>query len=261
MGRSTFTTTEAQDIRRLLREKGIADRDRQKAIRGSLRRKYDFYISDFSSDADGFTASDFDSCVARGRITVSEASPSVAPPRLAPRLPAVTPAVMAAPGQHALPDVLAQGLRIVFCGTAAGATSARVGAYYAGPGNRFWSILAATGLTPRLLHPSEFHKLPQYGIGLTDLAKFESGSDSALSSSAFDVMGLRARIEGAQPVILAFNGKAAGEAFLGRKLTYGRQVEMIGTTVIHVLPSTSGAARGAWDESHWHAVAKAIAAT
>ena len=34
-----------------------------------------------------------------------------------------------------LPDVLGPGLRIVFCGMAAGDRSAREGAYYADPGN------------------------------------------------------------------------------------------------------------------------------
>lgn len=36
-----------------------------------------------------------------------------------------------------LPDRLGPGLRVVFCGTAAGAVSARKGHYYAGPGNLF----------------------------------------------------------------------------------------------------------------------------
>lgn len=36
-----------------------------------------------------------------------------------------------------LPDLLRPGLRVVFCGTAAGAASALSGAYYAGRGNRF----------------------------------------------------------------------------------------------------------------------------
>ena len=40
-----------------------------------------------------------------------------------------------------LPDVLEPGLTVVFCGTAVGATSAQVRAYYAGRGNRFWEVL------------------------------------------------------------------------------------------------------------------------
>ena len=48
-----------------------------------------------------------------------------------------------------LPDVLGPGLALVICGSAAGTASARAGAYYAGPGNRFWWILAHSGLTER----------------------------------------------------------------------------------------------------------------
>ena len=52
-----------------------------------------------------------------------------------------------------LPDVLAPGLRIVFCGTAVGVTSAQLGAYYARPGNKrrlaFSLRLRLTSLTRR----------------------------------------------------------------------------------------------------------------
>ena len=38
---------------------------------------------------------------------------------------------------HVLPDLIKPGLKIVFCGTAAGTVSAKRGAYYAHPQNRF----------------------------------------------------------------------------------------------------------------------------
>jgi hypothetical protein len=85
-----------------------------------------------------------------------------------------------------LPDILEPGLRIVFCGTAAGARSAELGQPYAGPGNKFWRVLEEVCLTPTRLTPAEFRDLPRYGIGLTDLAKFASGSDSVLRSADFD---------------------------------------------------------------------------
>ena len=81
---------------------------------------------------------------------------------------------------HKLPDVLTVGLRVVFCGTAAGVQSARAGAYYAGRGNKFWRTVFTVGLTPRLLEPAEFRTVTQYGIGLTDIAKTYSGADSGL---------------------------------------------------------------------------------
>ena len=63
-----------------------------------------------------------------------------------------------------MPDVLRPGLRLVICGSAAGAVSAARGAYYAGPGNKFWRILAEVGLTPRRLEPSEFRMLAEYYV-------------------------------------------------------------------------------------------------
>lgn len=157
-----------------------------------------------------------------------------------------------------LPDVLGPGLRIVFCGSAAGAASARAGAYYAGPGNRFWPTLHRVGLTPRLLAPAEFRSVLGYGIGLTDLCKTESGSDAGLSRQADDAAALAAKIACHRPAILAFNGKRAARVFLDAEaLDYGEQELRIGETAIHVLPSTSGAARRWWDESHWQRAAQA----
>ena len=157
-----------------------------------------------------------------------------------------------------LPDVLGPGLRIVFCGSAAGAASARAGAYYAGPGNRFWPTLHRVGLTSRLLAPAEFRSVLQYGIGLTDICKTESGADSGLSAKADDAAALAAKIARFQPAVLAFNGKRAARVFLGAaSIDYGEQPQRIGETAIHVLPSTSGAARRWWDETFWRRVAEA----
>jgi hypothetical protein len=41
-----------------------------------------------------------------------------------------------------LPDLLAPGLRLVVCGSAAGVRSAQLGQYYAGRGNKLWRTLA-----------------------------------------------------------------------------------------------------------------------
>lgn len=159
-----------------------------------------------------------------------------------------------------LPDVLKPGLRIVFCGSAAGAASARVKAYYAGPGNKFWPILVKTGLTPRRFEPHDFKELPDFGIGLTDMAKHASGSDASLPRGADDPVGLYDRIRRYRPACLAFNGKRAGQVFLKhhfaiRTVAYGLQPRTIAATAIFVLPSTSGLASRYWDEAPWYALA------
>jgi hypothetical protein len=65
-----------------------------------------------------------------------------------------------------LPDLLAPGLVTVFCGSAVGAASARIGAPYAGPGTKFWPMLAETGPTPRRFAPQEWRKLAALGVDL-----------------------------------------------------------------------------------------------
>jgi len=156
---------------------------------------------------------------------------------------------------HHLPDVLAPDLKVLFCGSAAGTVSARRGAYYAGPGNRFWPALAEVGLTPRQLAPEEFRSLPDYGLGLTDMAKGYAGGDAGIRRGHDDLAALRAKVQHWRPRVLAFVGKRPARALLGRSPDYGRQAETIGTTVIWVLPSPSGAARRWWSLAPWRALA------
>ena len=159
--------------------------------------------------------------------------------------------------QPVLPDLLKPGLRLVFCGTAPSTRSAALGAYYAGPGNKFWRTIHTVGLTPRLLAPQEWPMLDALGIGFTDMAKAHFGMDRDLPAGAFDARRLRDLIETYQPEILAFNGKAAAKAYFGMRLVeYGPTDCLIGSTSVWILPSTSGAASGAWTIKHWQELAE-----
>lgn len=157
-----------------------------------------------------------------------------------------------------LPDVLDQGLILVFCGTAASAASARLGAYYANPGNAFWPTLHAAGMTPRHLEPQDFRRLLNLRIGLTDMAKTASGSDRCLGPQDM----LRERLSGSirhyRPQIVAFTSKAAWRGWKSLSsrdaVSYGWQDETLGMTAFYVLPSPSGAARGYWDLAPWRAL-------
>ena len=157
-----------------------------------------------------------------------------------------------------LPDLLEPELVLVFCGTAASAVSARAGAYYANPSNAFWPTLHRVGITSRQFAPAEYRDLLPLRIGLTDLAKFSAGVDSALVSSDFDVEALRKKIRRFQPQILAFTSKKAWRACSGNATSpvqYGRQWGRWGSTRLFVLPSPSGAARRYWDLAPWQALA------
>jgi double-stranded uracil-DNA glycosylase len=161
---------------------------------------------------------------------------------------------------HVLPDLLRPGLMIVFCGTAAGTVSAARGAYYAHPQNRFWSALHTIGLTPRLLRPHEYGELPQWGVGLTDIAKHVSGMDRELPRDALGreaCAELEEKIKAAQPKLLAFTSLTAGRRYLGRAAGFGEQPERIGVTRLWLLPSPSPTAGWNW-ENHkhwWHVLA------
>jgi double-stranded uracil-DNA glycosylase len=160
---------------------------------------------------------------------------------------------------HVLPDVLASGLRIVFCGTAAGTVSAQRGAYYAHPQNKFWRVLHAVGLTPRLVRPEEYRDLPQWGLGLTDIAKHASGMDRELPAGALSeeaCVALTAKILAAQPRLLAFTSLTGGRRWLGRAAGFGDSGARIGATRIWILPSPSPTAGWNWDETWWRRLAE-----
>lgn len=116
-----------------------------------------------------------------------------------------------------LQDHLAPDLAILFCGTAAGHRSAALGHYYAGPGNKFWGLLADTGMTPRRLRPDEDHLLPSFGLGLTDLAKGVAGMDHEIPKSAFAPQSLAHLINQWLPRALAFTSLTAARLGLGDK--------------------------------------------
>ena len=97
--------------------------------------------------------------------------------------------------------------------------------------------------------------LKNYRIGLTDMVKKRVGNDGVLASTDFQPTLFRAKIQHYRPLAVGFNGKRAAREFYGRPVQYGVQAEGIDATVVFVLPSTSGAARGFWDETYWGALA------
>jgi double-stranded uracil-DNA glycosylase len=160
-----------------------------------------------------------------------------------------------------LPDVLAPGLKVVFCGTAPGRKSAERKAYYAKAGNSFWQALYDVRLTPRLFHPEDYPSVTKLGLGLTDLAKHTFGSDAELKPSDFDAKGLRRKILKHKPCLLAFTSKNAGQAFLGSSCDYGLQPQTIGNTRLYVLCSPAGRARRFWDIAVWQRLADLVKET
>jgi double-stranded uracil-DNA glycosylase len=151
---------------------------------------------------------------------------------------------VAAPSASAVPDILAPGLRCVFCGINPGRRSSVAGHHFANPRNDFWRLLADSGLTPRRLHPAEQWSLLGLGYGLTNAAYRTTKGSSDLRRA--DFAGSAERLErlaaDLRPGTIAFVGKSAYQGALGvPRCELGEQELVLAETRLFILPSTSPA--------------------
>ncbi len=139
-------------------------------------------------------------------------------------------------------DLIAPGLKILFCGINAGLYSAATGFHFARPGNRFWKALHQAGFTNRQLDPSEEEELLELGYGITGFCRRATASASELSKDEIVEGGKRLvlRVEKYQPKILAVLAMTAYKTAFNRRAPLGLQDETIGATTIWLLPNPSG---------------------
>ncbi len=154
-----------------------------------------------------------------------------------------TRAEIAAAAGGTVPDLLAPGLRVLFCGINPSLYSAAIGHHFGRPGNRFWPTLHAAGFTARQLSPFEEHELLEAGYGITNLVARATASADELSNDEI-IRGARrvvAKVRRYQPTCIAFLGVTSYRTALGRPLAkIGRQEETLGRAAIWVLPNPSG---------------------
>ena len=154
-----------------------------------------------------------------------------------------SPSPSSKPPSSAVPDVLAPGLRVVFCGINPGRWSASAGAHFANPRNDFWRLLHDAKLTPRLYAPEEQHELRALGLGLTNAAYRTTPGSGDLRRADFE--GSAQRLERLarelRPEWIAFVGKEAYRGAFSERPALGVQERRLGDTQLFVLPSTSPA--------------------
>jgi double-stranded uracil-DNA glycosylase len=155
------------------------------------------------------------------------------------------------PPEPSVPDVLAPGLRVLFCGINPGRVSAAARAHFANPRNDFWRLLHAGGFTRRLLTPAEQFQLLDEGIGVTNAAARTTPGSGDLRKA--DFAGAAGRLEELartlRPTWIAFVGKEAYRGTFGERPQLGEQERRLAETRLFVLPSTSPAnAAVPWDE-------------
>lgn len=139
-------------------------------------------------------------------------------------------------------DVIGPECSILFCGVNPGLLSGSTGYHFARPGNRFWKALQLSGLTDRLLDPSEQALLPAYGIGITNIVRRVSAAANELSREELIAGGveLKARVEAYKPKILAVLGLGAWRTAVDKRAEIGRQEATFEGATLFVLPNPSG---------------------
>lgn len=107
-----------------------------------------------------------------------------------------------------MPDVVGDGLKVLFCGINPGLMTAATGHHFARPGNRFWPVLHLSGFTPRLMKPSEQGELPSHGLGITNVVARATARADELSAEEYREGGrlLSAKVERLRPGWLAVVG-------------------------------------------------------
>ena len=144
---------------------------------------------------------------------------------------------------HEIKDIIAPGLRVVFCGINPGKSSAHTGYHFAYSGNRFWKTLWLAGFTERQLKPEEELHLLDTRCGITRLVDRPTKEASELSTDELREGGksLIEKMLHYQPAALAVLGKDAyRKAFRQSKVEWGKQPATIGETEVWVLPNPSG---------------------
>lgn len=156
-----------------------------------------------------------------------------------------------------LPDLVRDGLDVLFVGINPSTYSVAQGHYFARKANRFWpafsrSVLsqaARQALGATLLEPAHDRLLLDHGFGFTDAVKRPTprASDLAPAEFAAGVTALREKLERLQPRIACFHGMMAYRqvhralAAANPDPILGLQAARIGQTRIFVVPNPSPA--------------------
>ncbi|MFD6534162.1 G/U mismatch-specific DNA glycosylase [Streptomyces sp. NPDC060184] len=160
----------------------------------------------------------------------------------------MTPEELAAARDRIVPDVVAGGLRVLFCGINPSLMTAATGYHFAHPGNRFWPVLHLSGFTPRRLAPAEQAELPSYGLGITNVVARATARADELAAEEYRAGGriLVEKVGRLRPQWLAVVGVTAYRTAFGERSAHiGPQERTIGGARVWALPNPSGL------NAHW----------
>jgi TDG/mug DNA glycosylase family protein len=143
-----------------------------------------------------------------------------------------------------LPDRVGPGLRVLLVGINPGVRSAAIGHHFAGYSNRFWKLLHESALVPERIAAEDDVRLPEWGIGITNLIPRMTPGIDTLRPEEYPVglRVLRRKVRRWKPRVIALVGVSLYRSIFGRKgpIAVGLQIETFEGARVFVLPNPSG---------------------
>jgi len=145
-----------------------------------------------------------------------------------------------------LPDHISPGVRILFVGINPGLRSAATGHHFAGHSNRFWKLLFESMLVPEPLTHQDDWRLPDWGLGLTNIIQRPSAGADVLKPREY-VAGkkrLLAIVNRYHPQAVALLGvtiyRTLFPEYRTGRISLGLQAKTLADRPVFVLPNPSG---------------------
>jgi double-stranded uracil-DNA glycosylase len=150
-----------------------------------------------------------------------------------------------------LKDRIAPGVRVLLVGINPGVRSAETGHHFAGYSNRFWKLLYESGLVPEPIGCEDDVRLPDFGLGITNLiARPSPGIDDLAPPEYVDGWKvLERKVRKYRPQVLALVGVTLYRAILPlvapatrppARMAFGAQPLTVHGARVFVLPNPSG---------------------
>lgn len=145
-----------------------------------------------------------------------------------------------------LTDHISPGVRILFVGINPGLRSAATGHHFAGHSNRFWKLLFESKLTPEPLTHQDDWRLPDWGLGLTNIIQRPSAGIDVLKPREY-IAGrkrLIATVKHYRPHAVALLGvtiyRTLFPEYRTGRISLGWQDKPLADCPVFVLPNPSG---------------------
>ncbi len=145
-----------------------------------------------------------------------------------------------------LTDHIRPGVRILFVGINPGLRSAATGHHFAGHSNRFWKLLFESTLVSEPLTYQDDWRLPDWGLGLTNIIQRPSAGIDALTPSEYATGRKRlvATVQRFHPHMVALLGVTIYRTLFPEhrtgRISLGLQNKTLANLPVFVLPNPSG---------------------